>query len=161
MSWSRRTLVASALWASLLAGCGFAPVYGPGGGARALRGAIRVADPETEFGFDFVTRFEERIGRPDAARFALDWTLSVKERELAIDDENTITRFNLEGTLAWRLTPLGAEDPVLTGRESSFTSYSATGSTISTLESQQDAEQRLAVILADAVVARLLASDLT
>ena len=161
MSWSRRRLVASALWASLLAGCGFAPVYGPGGGARALRGAVRVDDPDTEFGFDFVTHFEERMGVPEAPRYALAWALDVDERELAIDDENTITRFTLEGRLDWTLTATGGEVPVLTGRESGFTSYSATGSTISTLESQQDAEQRLAVILADAVVARLLASDLT
>ncbi|TFL20000.1 hypothetical protein [Jannaschia formosa] len=156
MWWSRRGLILSAL---ALAGCGFTPAYGPGGAADGLRGAIRVADPDTEFGFDFVTRFEERLGLPDAPRYALNWVLTTQERELAIDDENTITRFNIEGRLAWSLIPMGADEPVLTGVETSFTSYSATGSTISTLESEQDAEQRLAVILADAVVARLLASD--
>jgi LPS-assembly lipoprotein len=155
--WSRRRLLASALGAALLAGCGFTPAYGPGGEALGLRGAVLAADPDTEFGFDLVTELERRLGPPDAPRYALDWVLSTSERELAIDDANTITRFNVEGRLAWTLTPLGAAEPVLRATEAHFTSYSATGSTISTLESQRDAEQRLAVILADAVVARLLA----
>jgi LPS-assembly lipoprotein len=155
--WSSRSLVASALGAALLAGCGFAPAYGPGGDALSLRGAVLADDPDTEFGFDFVTQLEARLGLPDVPRYRLAWTLATEERELAIDEENTITRFNVEGVLAWTLTPLGAEAPVLRSVESHFTSYSATGSTISTFESQQDAEQRLAVILADAVVTRLLA----
>lgn len=157
MSWSRRRLLLAAPCA--LAGCGFSPVYGPGGDALALRGAVRVEDPDTEFGFDFVTRFEQRLGPPDAARYDLRWILTLRERELAIDDAGTIRRFNVEGSLAWTLSPLGSGTPVLSGTETSFTSYSATGSTISTLESEQDAEQRLAVILADAVVTRLIAAE--
>ena len=157
MWWSRRRLVLAAAGAAALAGCGFAPAYGPDGGALALRGAVRADDPDTEFGFDFVTELERRLGPPDAPRYALGWALTTSERELAIDEANTITRFNVEGRLAWTLTPLGAEAPVVRAVETHFTSYSATGSTISTLASQQDAEERLAVILADAVVARLLA----
>ncbi|WP_330449555.1 hypothetical protein FLP41_04955 [Paracoccus marcusii] len=44
------------------------------------------------------------------------------------------------------------------GRVSSFTSYSTTGTTISTLAAEGDARERLALMLADQVVTRLLAA---
>ncbi|WP_371155620.1 LPS assembly lipoprotein LptE [Jannaschia sp. 2305UL9-9] len=154
MSWSRRLVLTGA--AATLAACGFTPVYGPDGGGAALRGAVRVMDPDTDFGFAFVTRFEDRLGLPTAVRYDLSYTFVTEEVDLAIDGSNNITRFNIEGTLVWTLTALGSDDVVLSGREVNFTSYSATGSTISTLESERDANRRLAVIMADAIVTRLL-----
>ncbi|GIT92654.1 hypothetical protein JANAI62_31090 [Jannaschia pagri] len=160
MWWSRRFVLGAGLAA--LTGCGFTPVYGPGGGGAALRGAIRVADPDTDFEFAFVREFEARLGLPEAHRYELTYVVRTEEVELAIDGSNNITRFNIEGDLTWSLMPVGSDTAKLTGVESSFTSYSATGSTISTLESERDAEQRLARILADKVVTRLLsqAADL-
>ena len=149
----RRGLLLGAL---ALAGCGFEPAYGPGG-ADALRGAVRADDPDTAAGFAFVGQVEARLGRPAAPRYALSYRLATREVELAIDGSNNITRYNVEGTLDWALTPMGAEEPVLGATERTFTAYSASGSTISTLESRRDAEQRLMTILADRVVARLLA----
>ena len=46
------------------------------------------------------------------------------------------------------------------GVVNSFTGYSATASTVVTLAAQRDAEERLMVILADQVVARLLSTPL-
>lgn len=152
---SRRLIIAGAC-AALLASCGFTPVYGPDGSGTALRGTIRAAEPDGDFGFAFVRRFEERLGLPEAERYDLTYSVETEGTDLAIDGSNNITRFNIEGTLTWALTPSGGDAPVLTGAETTFTSYSATGSTISTLESERDAERRLAVILADAVVTRLL-----
>lgn len=156
MSWSRRgILVASG--AALLTGCGFTPVYGPNGGAAGLRGAIRAQDPDTDLEFSFTQRFEERMGLPNAPRFDLSYEIAVSETGLAIDGSNNVTRFSIEGRLTWRLVPVGADTPVLEATETAFTAYSATGSTISTLESDRDAQARLMTILADKVVTRLLA----
>ncbi|WGH77362.1 hypothetical protein [Jannaschia ovalis] len=158
MSWSeisRRGLLAAAL--AVLAGCGFAPVYGPAGEAAALRGAVLATEPDTDIAFAFVRQIEERLGLPATPRYDLEYALVTDEVALAIDGSNNITRFNIEGRLDWTLSPVGTDAPVLSGRETSFTAYSATGSTISTLESERDAQRRLAVILANAVVARLLA----
>ena len=152
--WSRRAALAAL---AALAACGFEPVYGPGGGGAALRGAIRATEPDTDLTFAFVRQLEERIGRPESPRYDLDYTIETVTDSLAIDGSNNITRFNIEGALVWRLVPVGATVPVLSGREAAFTAYSATGSTISTLESERDATRRLAVILADKVVTRLLA----
>ena len=45
------------------------------------------------------------------------------------------------------------------GTVSNFTSYSATGSTVAGLAARQDAARRLMVVLADQVVARMLAAS--
>jgi LPS-assembly lipoprotein len=152
---------AALIGALALAGCGFAPVYGPGGGGGvALRGAVRAADPVDDEGFYLVQRIEARLGLPEAPRFALDYRVDTDEEALAIDAANNITRWNVEGAVAWRLGPLGAPPgatPLVAGREAGFTSYAATGSPVATLASARDARRRLMVILADRIVARLLA----
>ncbi|CTQ49392.1 LPS assembly lipoprotein LptE [Jannaschia donghaensis] len=164
MSWSdgsRRAVLTGVLLA--LAGCGFTPVYGPGGRGDALRATIRPTEPDTDLTFAFVRQFEERLGRAAVPTWDLVYTIATTEEALAIDGSNNITRYNLEGTIDWTLVPAGGTQMVLSGRETTFTAYSATGSTISTLESERDAERRLAGILADRVVTRLLgeASGLT
>ena len=138
-----------------LSACGFSPVYAPGSDALDLRGAVLVEAPDTEEEFAFTGRIEERLGRASAPRYDLGFDLDTEVVGLAIDGSNNITRFNLEGRLDWALLSDGAT--VREGRETAFTSWSATGSTISTLESERDARRRLMVILADRVVARLLA----
>ncbi len=140
----------------LLAGCGFAPVHGPSGGGAALRSTIILTEPATDLTFAFVRQFEERLGRAADPVWTLSYTIATAQTALAIDGSNNITRFNIEGTATWTLARTGSDAVVLSGRDATFTSYSATGSTVSTLESQRDAERRLAVILADRVVARLL-----
>ncbi|MEM7642825.1 MAG: hypothetical protein AAF366_09880 [Pseudomonadota bacterium] len=140
-----------------LAACGFTPVYGPQGDAGPLRGAILAAEPDTDITFAFVRQIEQRLGLPNQPRFGLSYTIRTAETGLAIDESNNVTRLNIEGRLAWALTPLDGEDPVLTGEELAFTAYSAGESPLAALESERDALRRLAIILADDVVARLLA----
>jgi LPS-assembly lipoprotein len=117
---------------------------------------VTVAEPDTEEEFAFTARLEDRLGRVQTPRYDLSFRLTTSEVDLAIDDSNNITRFNVEGRLVWSLSE--GDVVLISGEETAFTAYSATGSTISTLESERDARRRLMVILADKVVARLLAS---
>jgi len=152
---SRRAVVIGLT--AMLASCGFTPVYGPNGGGQALRAQIRPIEPDTDLTFAFVRQFEERLGRAADPRWELAYTIVTSDEALAIDGSNNITRYNIEGTLNWTLVPIGSNVVTLKGQEVSFTSYSATGSTVSTLESERDAQRRLAAILADKAVTRLLA----
>lgn len=155
MSWLSRLTLGLGLAVGLLA-CGFTPVYGPGSDVAGFRGTITLEEPDTEEEFAFTARLEDRLGRVETPLYDLAFTLTTSEVDLAIDESNNITRFNIEGTLTWSLTE--GETVLKSGEETGFTAYSATGSTISTLESERDARRRLMVILADKVVARLLAS---
>lgn len=139
-----------------LGGCGLTPVYGPGGGGTRLRGKVRPRDPDTPIDFIFNRRLAERLGPEEAAVFDLDYQISVGVVSQAITTDEVTTRYSLNGTADFALTGPGGTQ-LAQGRVSSFTSYSTTGTTISTLAAESDARERLAVMLADQVVTRLLA----
>ena len=143
-----------------LAGCGFSPVYGPGGTAEGLRGRIDVAAPADEEGFALVRRLEERLGAPEAADLSLVADIRITEESVGFLPDGEISRFNVVGDVSWQI--LGAEGgPVLaSGSEREFTSYSATSTTVATIFAQRDARRRLMVILADRVVADLMTRNL-
>ena len=72
MSWSnRRHFLKITAAAALLSGCGFTPVYAPGGSADGLRGAVTIAEPSDSNSYEFVKRMEERLGRNLSAPLSL------------------------------------------------------------------------------------------
>ena len=141
-----------------LAACGFTPANAPGGPVSKLHERIRVDDPTDKNGFDFVERMEERLGRPEAPAFDLAYTITTKAVGVGYTIDSEITRYNLEGTIDYSLTERGTGTRVAGGQVHSFTSYSATGSTVAGLAAEEDAAYRLMRILADQVVARLIAT---
>lgn len=157
--WSpdRRAVLLGLLAVSGLAACGLSPVYGPGGGGGKLFGKVRPRDPDTPLDFVFNRRLAERLGPEDAAIYDLHYRISAGVVAQAITPDEVTTRYSLNGTADFALT--GPGGAVITqGRVSSFTSYSTTGTTISTLAAEGDARERLALMLADQVVTRLLAA---
>ncbi len=139
----------------LLAGCGLTPVYGPNGTATVLRNAITLTTPETVAGFRLRTRLEDRFGPATDARYALSVTMSQTPTPATITVDGDTTRFNLVGTADWALSDLNG-NMQSNGTVESFTSYSATGSTVATEASATDAAARLSVALADLIAARLI-----
>ena len=151
---NRRSVLAGAL---ALGGCGFVPVYGTNGTANALNGAIRFQTPLTVAGSRLRSQLEDRLGATTAPQFTLTVTLDIQRDSVAITEDGDITRFTLPGIAIFALRS-DAGDTVAQGTVSSFTSYSATGTTVATQVAEEDAEARLAVILADRIVTRLLAT---
>jgi len=149
---SRRSVLLGAL---ALSGCGLAPVYGTQGTATPLRDAVAVTAPETVAGYRLRARFTERLGHVGAARYFLVVTMTQVPTPATITTAGDTTRFNLVGTANWTLSDAaGAE--LATGMVETFTSYSATGSTVATQAAETDAEARLSAALADLIVARLI-----
>tara|TARA_R110002051_G_scaffold271530_1_gene331986 strand:+ start:21632 stop:22135 length:504 start_codon:yes stop_codon:yes gene_type:complete len=149
---SRRSVLLGAL---TLSGCGLAPVYGTQGTATPLRGAIAVTAPETVAGYRLRARFTERFGHVGEARYFLVVTMTQAPTPATITTDGDTTRFNLVGTANWTLND-AAGAPLKAGTVETFTSYSATGSTVATQASETDAEARLSTALADLIVARLI-----
>ena len=77
---------------------------------------------------------------------------------VGITTDNKITRYNLKGVVDYVLTDRATGTRVTGGRVQSFTAYSATGSTVAGLAAEEDAALRLMRILADQIVARLIAA---
>lgn len=153
---SRRAVLAGPL---ALAACGFTPAYAPGGGSDRLVGTVWVQDPTDKNGFDLVERLEERLGRPRDIRYDLAYTITTEAVGVGITSDNRITRFNLKGVIDYTLTERASGARITGGRVQSFTAYSATGSTVAGLAAEEDAATRLMRILADQIVARLIAAS--
>lgn len=140
------------------AACGFTPAYAPGGAGQALRGQVRAADPQSSGDFDFVAAFEERLGRPAAPRYRLEYTIQTSERGAARVAGLGETRISLFGTLSYSLIDVATENVVTEGSLRNFTNYSTTDTQLATRRAQEDAQARLMRILADQVAGRLIAA---
>lgn len=159
MSWPDR-LTRRAAFAGMLAvsACGLTPVYGPGGAGERLFGKIRPRDPKTYEDFAFNRRLAERLGPDGQALYDLDYLISIGVAPQAITSDEVTARYSLNGTADFSLKD-GSGTVFASGRVSSFTSYSTTETTIATLSAERDARERLARMLADQVVTRLLAAS--
>lgn len=135
-----------------LAGCGFAPIYGGGGN----QGAYAFETDESVMGFRMQGRLAERLGLPDAPAFVIEAKISVTERAAAITADGDTSRLNVIGSADWSLTRIATGEQIEAGKVESFTSYAATGSTVATQTSKDDARMRLATILADLIVTRVM-----
>jgi LPS-assembly lipoprotein len=156
-SCDRRTLL-SLLAALPLAACGFAPAYGPAGSARALLDQVSIDAPTDKNSFDLVERLEERLGRTNAGAYRLGFRIDTNVAGLAITPDSTVTRYNVNGRVSFTLKR--ADDSVATaGTVTAFTSYAASGTTVSTVAAREDAFRRLMILLADQVVTRLIATS--
>lgn len=160
MSSSDRRTFLTLLAVAPLAGCGFAPVYAPGGAGQALRGQVLVAAPDTRLGFVLVARLEERLGLPQAEAYRLDYSIETSETDLAITGTNDITRINIAGRVDFSLTEIASDVQLLADSVSTFTAYSTTSTAVATAAARRDAQDRLMTALADQVMSRLLASSL-
>jgi LPS-assembly lipoprotein len=143
----------------MLAACGFTPAYAPGGSGLVLQNAILAVEPQDKNSFDLVERLEERLGPSDFPKYTLSYAISVGANGVGITTDGAITRYHLIGVINWDLTDAATGTRVTGGKADSFTSYSATGSTVAGLSAEEDASYRLMRILADQIVSQLLATS--
>jgi LPS-assembly lipoprotein len=155
MSSPDRRWVLGALLA--LGACGFEPAHAPGGSAAALQNRVRVAEPRNVDTYLLVQNLEQRLGRAPNPDYDLAYTLAISSQGQAITQTGTIRRYDVAGRLTYRMTIAGEKIQVATGQVINFTSYSASGSTTDTISAERDARRRLMVILADDLVADLIA----
>ncbi|WP_376876490.1 LPS assembly lipoprotein LptE [Albirhodobacter sp. R86504] len=142
----------------VLMGCGFAPAYGPTGGAKVLLGGVATQTPESRDDYTLTMRIADRLGHVTAQRYRLDYEIETDSTGQAVTPENATTRYSLTGTAEYKLVDASTDAVLLNGEVASFTSWSATGSTVATQSAEDDAHERLMVMLADQIVTRLLAT---
>lgn len=159
MSWSdRRHFLKITAAAVFLSGCGFSPVYAPGGAADGLRGAVTIAAPDDENSYEFVKQMEKRLGRNLSAPYELTYKITTRSEGVGITPGQEITRTQVLGKIEFTVTSLATGEVVETSSVSNFTSYSTEGSTVSTASVERDAYRRLMVSLADLIVSRFIAT---
>ena len=153
----RRTFMISAI-ASLgaVAGCGFAPTYAPGGAGAALRGHVDLDPPSDRESYALVNRLSTVFGTATAPLYRLSYDISTTEHAIGLTRDQEITRYHIEGKVRFTLTEIQSQRVLTKSDVSSFTAYSATGSTVDAITVPRDAYARLMVILADQMVSKLI-----
>jgi LPS-assembly lipoprotein len=165
MSLLKQPLLILTLAASVVvSACGFTPVHAPGGTGSALYGNVDIALPDLpdaagdRNAYFLVRDLEQRLGRSNGGNYTLDLTLATRQEGQAITADNSITRYSIIGTAGYSLVRQSDGVVLASGTETSFTGYSATGSTVETLAGERDAYERLMRILADQIASRLVAT---
>lgn len=136
-----------------LAGCRFTPAYAPGGTGRALTGAVRADDPVSRNDYSFVAALEERLGRPEAPRFALSYRIGLQFVG------GGSSRVQLFGTLDFVLSDIATGLERAAGRIEGNAGYSTTSTQLAEQIAAEDAELRLMRMLADGLITRLLTTS--
>lgn len=144
---------------ALVSGCGFEPAYADKGPARKLFNRVRMEEPKDRNAFDLVARLEERLGGPDAPRYLLEYRIRTHRSGAAVTRSNATTHYNIDGTVSFTLRDIGTDKILTTGEVTNFVSYSASGTTVATAAAREDASERLMRVLADQLVARLMATS--
>lgn len=142
--------------ASLLAGCGFTPVYKSGTAASDLHGKIAIDLVTGRKGFELRERLEDRLGYAgDSAPYTLTFTLKTTATGLAVTKDEGTTRFNLEGVASFAIKNNATGVVVFTDTVKNITAYSATSETYPSRVAELDANVRLAQSLAEQVANRI------
>ena len=138
-----------------LAGCGLSPIYG---GTTMTLGQFAYETEDSVAAFRLRQRLIERLGETQTPRYVIKTTLDLTQRAAAITEDGDTSRLNVIGVANWSLLDARTGTQLETGTVEGFTSYSATGSTVATQTTRDDARARVGIILADMIVARVLLS---
>jgi hypothetical protein len=140
----------------LVAGC-FRPMLAEDSPSMALIGRVSLPEFDGRFGYYLNESLRGRLGRPQAEDFRLEVKTRLERDDLAITQDNAVTRISLTAIAKWALYPRGEAGPVMEGRTVSQSGYNSTASLFATRAAELDIERRLARDLGERIARSLLA----
>ncbi|MEM8570648.1 MAG: LPS assembly lipoprotein LptE [Pseudomonadota bacterium] len=160
MWWSDRLQIVSlALVASVLVGCGYAPMYGSGTPARSGLGEIYVDLIPTESGYTLRNALIDQIGPAATPTHRLEVDLDIDTEGVVLTTQNVTTRFDVRGTASFELLPIEGGAPVLRDTVEALAGYSApdtqTSSAFASRVAERDAINRVSRQLAQRIALRI------
>jgi len=141
-----------------LAGCGFQPLYGDGGGARVAPTLANVyVEPISErVGYelrnDLLDLFNA-TGSADTAAYRLKLALTEREDGVVLQPNAAITRYNYSLVAHYELFPKGSTEAVKVGDVTALTAYNVASAPFlyATVTAQRDARDRAANQVAERI----------
>lgn len=145
--------------AAMVAACGFQPVYAPGGSARSI-GPVTVTEIEGRTGFLVRQELQKRFqpGAQHAGAQPRTLTLKLQEDLIGVVSrlDGFAARSDLFGTVAYSLSPAEPGGAAISGFVQVSVGLNQDGAPFGDVALQSDAEQRLAVAIAERLYAELL-----
>jgi LPS-assembly lipoprotein len=156
----RRALLAG-LASLALVGCGLRPLYGSGGGGAVLRGDTALRVGEGRQAYEFREAMRRRTGDPSGnPAFDLTVDLRLESDDLAISEQDDVTRIDVRGVAAYVLSDRATGTEIERGVVRTASGYNTLASPYATRAARLDAERRVVEDLA-ARVFLTLANALT
>lgn len=156
-----RPVLMSLVLAITLSGCGFKPLYRTEADDPAISAAlaaIEIAPIEDRIGQRVHNELLDRItplGRAAEPRYILTVILDEERENVALLQDETVTRANYQITARFRLADYNDDTVLLDGSTWAATSFDVVRSDYSTLMAQQAAQGRLAADIAQEIRIRL------
>jgi LPS-assembly lipoprotein len=146
-----------------LAGCGFRPLYGDGGGASARQLAqIEISRIPDRTGQRLRNLLIDRLtpeGEPSRPDFRLNVSVVESVAELAVRKDESATRASLSIRATFYLTYIGGKEELMhRGFASSINSYNRLTSDYATLAAEDDARERALRAIAEEIRLRIAAA---
>lgn len=140
-----------------LSACGFEPTYGTGGASSGLLNQVVVDAPSSNETYLLVRELEDRLGRVDVGTYGLSTAVETREISAGRTVSGVTSRYDVVADVTYALRDLSTGEVLTTGKLSNYTGYSTTGTTVATLAAQDNAYERLMIIVADQIMSRLWA----
>jgi len=148
---------------TIVAACGFQPLYGSGQGVLSGAvvedlAAVRITAISDRVGQIVRNDLLDRLnpfGEPTSPRFSLGVKLEEAKEGLAIQVDNMVTRFNLTLTANYFLTDAKTGAMLTTGSVRATAAYNVLRSDFANVIGERDARQRAAREIADKLNTRL------
>jgi len=125
--------------------------------SAGLIGRVRLPEFDDRFGFYLNASLRDRLGRAGTPDYRLEVKTRIEKDDLAIAQDNAVTRISLTAIADWALYPAGGSEPVLRDRTVSQSGYNSTASLFATRAAKLDIERRLARDLGERIARSLLA----
>ena len=145
----------------LVAGCGFRPLYGERAVSASTIDAMALVDVAaigSRYGQIIRNNLLDRItpmGQPAAPRYRLKLSIETQKEALAIDQDETVERFNFRLIARYRLIDLTTTSTVFAAQSTSIAAYNVVRSDYATLVAEQDAASRVALDVCDDIKIQL------
>ncbi|WP_299349543.1 LPS assembly lipoprotein LptE [uncultured Shimia sp.] len=156
-SFNRRHFLLLAAAGPALAACGFEPSYGTNGSASGLLNQVVMDAPSSNETYLLVRELEGRLGRVDTGEYGLSVAVEVEEKSVGRTIDGVTSRYDVIADATFALRDMASSEVLTSGKLRNYVGYSATGTTVATLSAQDNAYERLMVILTDQIMAQLWA----
>ena len=148
--------VAAIAIASVLAGCGFHPLYGTAGSGSLLGRKLSTiyVEPIQDYGvantgYELRNALIDYLDSSAGARYRLKVTMKITTQGLALLTNASVTRYNDTLSITYTLTDSESGQVVTQGSETGHSAYNVVTSPYATLVAQQDADKRAAQDIAE------------
>jgi LPS-assembly lipoprotein len=144
-----------------VSGCGFRPLYGErsvGASTVDAMALVQIGTVSGRYGQILRNYLLDRLnprGRAAAPRYRLDMNIETQKEALAIEQDESVERFNFSLTAKYRLVDLNDAKTVFQARSQSIAAYNVVRSDYATLVAENDAASRVAREVTDDIKIQL------